>query len=356
MNSNPSILFITRSYPPVKGGMEQLSYDITTELGKLTKTKVIANKHGKKFLPLFYIYALFRGIIEARNFNIIHIGDPVLCGIGFAIKKIIKKPVAIEVHGLDIQYRSKIYQWYLRNFFNADLSVCISSYVADVFTNKFPQKKFVVITPGISDVFFEPNLKKEDLSQLLKQEINDKKIILTVGRLVQRKGVAWFIGKVLPQIVPNALYVVAGNGPEKNNVINVSKKVGQEKRTVFLENLSREEIKILYNTADLFAMPNIKIAGDVEGFGLVAAEASSCNLPVIASSLEGINDVVKDNQNGLLVDPENSQQFINKINDLLSNEEKRKNLASSARKFALDNFSWEKIARQYLNEFSKIAK
>jgi phosphatidylinositol alpha-1,6-mannosyltransferase len=86
MNNALSILFITRTYPPVKGGMEQLSYDITTEVGKLTNTKVIANRYGKKFLPIFFVTATVKGLFSAKNYDAIHIGDPVLCFIGWTIK------------------------------------------------------------------------------------------------------------------------------------------------------------------------------------------------------------------------------------------------------------------------------
>lgn len=357
MALNPSVLFITRTYPPVKGGMEQLSYDITTEIGKLTKTKVIANRYGKKYLPIFFVTATIRGLFTAKNYDVVHIGDPVLCGIGWLIKKITKKPVVVEVHGLDILYKSSIYQWYLKSFFSgADLCICISSYVASLVNEKFPGNKTVIINPCIKDVFYEPNFKREDLEKYLGPKISTKKILLTVGRLVKRKGVEWFVANVLPKLPENIIYVAVGNGPEKENIDQAIKKTNQQNKIFFLHDVPREKVKLLYNTADLFIMPNIKVENDTEGFGLVALEAASCALSVIATNLEGISDAVTDGQNGVLVESENIDAFANKINSLLQNENARKALGQKTREFTVQNFAWPKIAQQYIEKFSEIKK
>lgn len=328
--------------------MEQLSYDITTEVGKLTKTRVIANRGGKKFLLLFFVSALFQGMFSAKNYDVIHIGDPVLSFIGWAIKKIIKKPATMEVHGLDVLYPSKIYQWYLRAFFpSADLVICISRYAETLVKQNFPNAKTTIINPGVKDVFYDPSLKRTELT--------DKKILLTVGRLVKRKGVAWFIANVLPLLPENVVYLIVGSGAEKINIENAIKMTKQQNKAVLFENVSTEKIKQLYNTADLFIMPNIKVENDAEGFGLVAVEAASCALPVVASNLEGITDAIIDGQNGVLVESENAQAFAKKINLLLQNENARKEFGQKSRQFTIQNFAWQKIAQKYLDRFSEIA-
>ncbi len=347
MNNTPSVLFITRTYPPVRGGMEQLSYDITTEVGKLTGTRVIANRYGKKFLPIFFVIAIIRGLLEAKNYDVVHIGDPVLCGIGWLIKKITKKPVAMEVHGLDVVYPSKIYQLYLRTFFaDMNLVICISRYAETLVNEKFPTLKTTIINPGVKDVFYNSNLTRTELT--------DKKILLTVGRLVKRKGVAWFITNVLPLLPENIIYIIVGKGAEKVIIENAIQTTKQQNRVILLENVSAEKVKLLYNTADLFIMPNIKISNDAEGFGLVAVEAASCALPVIATNIEGIPDAIIDGQNGVLIESENAQAFAEKINSLLQNEKERKEFGKNAREFTVQNFAWPKIAQQYIDKFSEI--
>ena len=355
MNNTPSVLFITRTYPPIRGGMEQLSYDLTTEIGKLTKTHVIANRYGKKHLPVFFITATIQGLLEARNYDVVHIGDPVLGGIGWLIKKITKKPVTIEVHGLDILYQSIFYQWYLKMFFSgADLYICISNYVANLVNEKFPGNKTFTATPGIKDVFYAPTFTRDDLEKFLGGQIANKKVLLTVGRLVKRKGVEWFVTNVLPILPDNIIYVVVGNGPEKDNINQAIYTTKQQGDVIFLHNVPTEKVKLLYNTADLFIMPNIKVENDAEGFGLVAVEAGSCGLPVISVNLEGITDAIANNQNGVLVESENANAFANKINSLLQNQNERQELGNKAREFTIQNFAWPKIAQQYIDRFSEI--
>ena len=107
-----NILFITRAYPPVIGGMEKFSYKVTTEVSKLTPSIILANKKGKKNLILFFVFALFKSLflIKKEKIEVIHLGDPVLSPIGFIIKLIYKKPIVVTLHGLDITYPNKLYQ------------------------------------------------------------------------------------------------------------------------------------------------------------------------------------------------------------------------------------------------------
>ncbi len=92
-------------------------------------------------------------------------------------------------------------------------------------------------------------------------------------------------------------------------------------------------------------MPNILVKGDMEGFGIVAIEASSCGLPVIASNLEGIKDAVINGKTGWLVQPYNSKEFIRKI-------ESKPISIKTVRSTTINKFNWDKIALNYL-EVSK---
>lgn len=305
-------------------------------------------------LPLFFLRSLLFGTIKARNFDVIHIGDPVLALVGWAIKKIYKKPIFMEIHGLDITHKSLIYQWYLRHFFScADLYICISRHVEKLTTSKFPYAKTIMIPPGVNDEFFSQKYSKRDLETLLKSSLDNQMIIVTVGRLVKRKGVAWFIDNVMPLLPQNIIYIVAGDGPEKSEISRIIAKNNLNNRVRIVGAVTKKELQILYNTADIFIMPNINIEADIEGFGIVPLEAATCELPVIASATEGITDAVTDNQNGLLVKTENVDEFVNTIAEILNNPTKRIALGKNSRQFTLANFSWEKIATRYMSAFSE---
>lgn len=152
------------------------------------------------------------------------------------------------------------------------------------------------------------------LSKQLSLNLEDKKILLTVGRLVKRKGHQWFIANVIPKLPKDTIYLIAGDGEEKENIAQTITKLGLEKRVFLLGRISDELKKDLYNSSDLFIIPNINIKGDMEGLGIVAIEAGSAGLEAIASNTEGIRDAIVNGKTGWLVETGNSKDFIDKIN------------------------------------------
>src|SRR3989344_9530578 len=102
------VLFITRAYPPVVGGMEKLSYEVTTGVSKLTESFIIANRKGKKNLPFFLPYAFFKAlyIIKRNKVDVIHLSDAMLSPLGVMIKYLTGKKVVTTAHALDVTYNN----------------------------------------------------------------------------------------------------------------------------------------------------------------------------------------------------------------------------------------------------------
>jgi glycosyltransferase involved in cell wall biosynthesis len=147
--------------------------------------------------------------------------------------------------------------------------------------------------------------------------------------------------------------VVAGDGIDKENILEAIKKNNLSMRVKMLGYVTDEVRDILFNTCDVFVQPNIKIAGDMEGFGISVIEAASCEIPVIASNIEGLKDAIKDGQNGFLVESENAQAWTDKIQNVLANRT-RETFGKKAREFVINNYSWGKISQKYLEEIEKI--
>lgn len=353
----PSVLFITRVYPPLTGGMEELSYNLTTSVATRTRTHIIAHQGGKILLPLFFPFALGRALPQLSAFDILHISDPVLAGLAWTLRRFRTIPTAVTIHGLDIVYPSTLYQRYLRRLLpTLDLFICISSHVETMFRERTGITRSVVITPGVHDMFYRPETKRDALTSLLGMNTGSRPVLLTVSRLVKRKGVPWFIRRVLPRLSPDVLYVIAGDGPDASEAKRAAAETGMASRVMFLGAVTDEQRRILYNTADLFIMPNIVIEHDTEGFGIVALEAATCRLPVVASNIQGIPDAVQNGKNGVLVSAGDAEAYADRIQRLLANIEERTELGKRARTYTLERFSWSRIAQQYLDAFAQLRK
>ena len=92
----------------------------------------------------------------------------------------------------------------------------------------------------------------------------------------------------------------------------------------------------------------------MEGFGISVIEAAACRMPVIASRLEGLKDAIKDGQNGFLIKPYDTNGYVSKINELLFDDNQRKIFGEQSRQYVIENYSWEKISKKYIEEMKKV--
>lgn len=353
-----NILYITRTFPPSIGGMERVSYELYTEISKIANTELIkwggSNKWLVIIIPYFFLKACW--ILMKKNIEVIYIQDGLLSPLGFILKKIFRTPTVITIHGLDITYKNWIYQSLIPKCVSKlNKIICISNATKDQCINRnISENKIVVIPNGVSDKFYineDKKVLRRGLSEKLGINLENKKIILSVGRLIERKGFHWFIEDVLPKIIierNDVIYLIAGDGSLKYKIKDSINKVKMEKHAILLGRISDNTLKSLYNSSDLLLMPNIHVDGDIEGFGIVGLEAGSCGLPIIASNIEGIKDFVEDEINGFLVEPKNIDKFIEKIKT--SNNFSNENI----RKMILMKYEWPQITKKYLEVYGNL--
>ncbi len=353
------VTFISRAHTPHAGGMERLNYELVSQLKNLPDVNVgTIVYHGPRILsPLFLFTGIFKSLSAARQSDIVHLGDPTLSFLGYLIKKLTGKPVAVTVHGLDISYPLPLYQFYLRLFFTRfDLYLPISRHVNQILQSKniSPASKIIVIKPGLNDQYFSSRVKRRHLDQLLSLDTANKFIIITVGRLIKRKGHAWFIANILPKLPSHVLYVIAGAGPETDNIQHTAVQHGLGDQLIQLGRVSAANLEVLYNTADAFVQPNIHIKNDHEGYGLVLVEAALCGLPVFASKMEGMTDAIHNGQNGILLPPENPAPWITQLTNLtatpLSSEK-----SLQIRDYTKQHHTWPHLISKYKKAFKKTA-
>lgn len=179
-------------------------------------------------------------------------------------------------------------------------------------------------------------------------------LLCSVGRQVERKGFAWFVREVMPLLPPEVHYWVAGEGPHRRDLLAAIRDQRLERRVRCLSGVQEHGLLRLYRAADLMVMPNIRVAGTMEGFGVVLLEAGSCGLPAIAADLEGICDVIRTSENGLLVPSGNSAAFARAIERYRSSPALQANLAAGALR-QVRHYAWPLIAQQHVDLLRHLA-
>jgi len=345
------ILFIARTYPPLIGGMERFANDFYRFMSKLADVTLIANPKGKWVVPFFFIKVVFYLILNAHKYDIIHFNDAILAPSIPIIRLFSNAKISFTVHGLDIVFNKFGYQFLVIPFLQkADNIFPVSRYTREqCFRRNIPSDKLTIIPNGLD---FNSTLPcKTDVQRSITTskgiKFQGKIILLSLGRLIPRKGHAWFIQNVFLKLPKNYVYLIAGAGPETEKIRKLSQDNALNDRMFLLGFVNEDEKACLFQLADLFIMPNIRDENDQEGFGIVLLEAGSYGLPSIASNIEGIKDAVIDGVSGLLVEEKNPQAFIDAITHL---DIDRSQIASQLKQ----KFDWKIITQMYLGQFQSL--
>lgn len=351
MYKHKKVLCMTRKYPPRVGGMERFCFDLYTLLEKedALDVKIVALGKSQKNLFWFLPYCFFYLVFHAGKYDAIIFSDAMFAGCAWIAGIFSKKTKKItDIHGLDVMYPNPLYQIYMKLFLDKfDMYVC-NSKNTETLVKSLGISNTVVINRGVHVYTPHVNVSKKEFCR--QYGINESALLLiTVGRLVKRKGVGWFVANVMPKLKDeNVIYYVVGAGPEKENIQRVIDENKLNDKVKLLGEVSDARLSDLYLYADVFVMPNIPVINDVEGFGIVAIEASCKECIVVASNTDGIPDAVIDNQNGYLIDCQDADMFADKITDIIKNRDYYKNIAKEFSRYTKEKFSVESIEKQYL--------
>ncbi|MBN2067039.1 MAG: glycosyltransferase family 4 protein [Candidatus Diapherotrites archaeon] len=190
-----------------------------------------------------------------------------------------------------------------------------------------------------------------------KHRLGKGKVILVVGRLVERKGHVHLI-RAMPHIlkkIPNAKLVIVGSGPLEKEIKEEVKKLGLGKNVVMAGRVATEVLPNYYAACDVFCLPAIVDSrGETEGGqGLVVGEAMATGKPVVASAVGGITDAVRHNWNGLLAEQKNEKQLAGAICKVLSDRKLRAKLVKNGLHFVREEASYASGADKFLKLFRK---
>jgi glycosyltransferase involved in cell wall biosynthesis len=185
-------------------------------------------------------------------------------------------------------------------------------------------------------------------------EPSDKFTVLFVGRHIERKGIEYLI-KAAAALDPDTYQVrIAGQG-DLTEKLKTQAAAAARRQVVFLGKISTEELETEYRNADCFILPAVVDSrGDTEGLGVVMIEAAEYGVPIIASAVGGITDVIINNKTGLLVKEKSPQELTDAIRRLRDNPDLSKTLADNCKSHVNDFFSWDKITEKQLAAYKNI--
>lgn len=174
-------------------------------------------------------------------------------------------------------------------------------------------------------------------------------MILTVGRLVARKGHIYLIEAMARLKALNAQLVIVGEGHERPDLEEKVRALQMEERVTFAGRVSDSELNRLYQTCQVFVLPAIvDSSGDTEMLGMVSLEAMRYRKPVVATRVGGIADIVQDNATGLMVEQRDADGLAAAIDRLLADPNLASELGQAGYQYARDHFSWQAVMEQTL--------
>jgi phosphatidylinositol alpha-1,6-mannosyltransferase len=207
----------------------------------------------------------------------------------------------------------------------------------------------VRIAPGIDTNHFAPHSGATKLRNDL--ALSEKKVIVSVGRLVHRKGQDTLV-EALPMIlreVPDAHLLFVGEGPRRDFMQKRAEKLGVTSHITFIGRIQYRDLPQYICAGDIFAMPSrSRLAGlEVEGLGIVYLEASACGIAVIGGTSGGAPDAVIDGQTGLVVDGKSKSDVARAVIELLKNPELATQMGYRGRQWIIEEWQWERWAAQF---------
>jgi phosphatidylinositol alpha-1,6-mannosyltransferase len=370
------IVILAGDFPPVEGGISiylqtlarLLSSDEVVVIGLHTPGSSVLDKKQDfrikrlpiperwgpqskqfKFLAPFYFWELI------KESNI----DYIICGQAhhslvipaWLNKKIWGIPFGVIAHGTDIcSIQAHFYKRKINSLLRSAQAIFANSRkTAEVVEKTGVQPAIIHIINPMVDMTMQigegfPNNIRQTLY------LEGEKCLLTVCRLVERKGVDTVI-RAMPEIlrkVPEAHYIIVGSGVYELELKKLTQTLGLESHIIFVGYIAHEDLSPFYTMCDVFVMTSRDIPGkpQTEGFGLVYLEANLFGKPVVASRSGGIADAVLDGQTGSMVDPDNPSETAAAVVKLLTDKSLARQLGETGRKRVLNEFSGQSAVKK----------
>ena len=354
MKNNPRLVGLTFDYPPMRGGVARYLSDLVDASDGNIEVKVPfehpsyelrATSYDVQRVNFWWIVwpkwlPLIKRCLEIPKDKVILVSHVFPIGTAAWLSKFFGGPEFVVLfHGTDLKRVNSRWKKFLLNRIckNAKVLIANSQATAQALKRLCATAEPLILTPGLKPFAIRYSLFA------IRQEfgINENaKVILSVARLVERKGIDTLIAAA-PGILekhPNTVFVVIGNGPYAQVLESLAEV--NDVQIKWIKDANDEDVRKWYAAADVFCLPAREQTDDVEGFGIVFLEAAYAGLPVIAGKGWGTSEAVVDGETGYLIAP-TADQVANKIIKLLDDPELAQRMGQVGRERVEREFKWE---------------
>ena len=353
------ILFLARRYPPSIGGIQTHCLQLFSRLADRGPTTLVAlRRQSLLHLAWFLPYAWLRCVwaLLLRRVDVVYFGDGVACAVA-PFLRLLKGRVRFvtTIFGLEMTFGNRGAQRLMRH------GACCCDRIVVISENSrrlavewgLPAERLVTIYVGV-----EPRLVESTRGDELRRDFEKRHglsfehadVVLNLGRLVRRKGMAAFLEHGFQLLRDDIILVVAGDGPELPRIQELGAGLGTE-RIIVLGAVDDDTKVMLFDNAGLFIMPNISLADDVEGYGITPLEAMFVGTPVVAFAVDALVESIR--EGGYLVDAGDYTALTDRIHDFFAlPPRERREVEDAAREYVRREYGWDLMADQYERVFA----
>lgn len=277
--------------------------------------------------------------------------------VAYILKVTRRIPYVVFVHGEDICSASwsREHSWMVRRVLrNADIVVANSQNTASLLRENWNTES-ELLYPGVDCDFFTPAPRDANVRQRLGWA--DRHVVLTVGRLQERKGHDMLI-RAISQIrreIPDILYAICGKGEQRTLLDELVRTLKLEDHVLFMDEVDDSILLSAYQQCDLFALPNREIDRDIEGFGMVLIEAQACGRPVLAGNSGGTKETMNVDVTGLIEDCTSVDNIARTLIALLTDDKRKNEMGKLARQHVENKFDWSIVSKQAETLFNSLS-
>jgi phosphatidylinositol alpha-1,6-mannosyltransferase len=373
------ILVVTHEFPPVTGGIGTHCYEMAKHWSERADVTVATLADGAPRRARDHpfrvdeiprrpsqperVWGLGRRVREltlASRPDLIYSGHWRATGVAVRLGLVgvrTKPEYAQAIHGSEVLYllrgqaprsHRRLFQWTTRR---ARRLVALGGYQGELLSQLGVPRGRVFVSPEGADVGRFERIDESVLEAVRQRHrLQGRFVILTVGRLVERKGHDTVL-RALPRVaesVPNVTYLIVGDGPHEAPLRSLARELEIDDRVVFCGRVPEDELVAYYHACDVFVMMSRELSEDTEGFGIVFIEAAACGKPTLGGRSGGISDAIVDGETGMLIEPEALDPLTTALVSLSRDRGLARRLGEAGRRRVYESYQYRDIAANIL--------